>query len=94
MQLASILPVSNGYQRVTWEMTAMMLAGAEAQIIVRSRGRIQVIIDYSTDITLANSDEGLCLDSTLYKYTYEKAGIIWPKVYRRRKSRTKLHVES
>jgi hypothetical protein len=34
------------------------------------------MMDYFTDITLANSDDGLCLDSTLYKYTYEMAGIL------------------
>jgi len=29
------------------------------------QGGIHVMIDYFTDITLANSDDGLCLDSTL-----------------------------
>jgi hypothetical protein len=42
----------------------MTMPGAEAHIIVRSQGGIDVMIDYFTDITLANSDDGLCLDST------------------------------
>jgi hypothetical protein len=42
----------------------MTMPGAEAHIIVRSQGGIHVMIDYFTDIALANSDDGLCLDST------------------------------
>jgi hypothetical protein len=42
----------------------MTMPGAEAHIIIRSQGGIHVMIDYFTDITLANSNDGQCLDST------------------------------
>jgi hypothetical protein len=41
------------------------MPGAEAHSIVRSQDGIHVMIDYFTDFTLANSDDGLCLESTL-----------------------------
>ena len=46
------------------------------------------------EITPANTDDGLCLDLTLYKYIYKIAGILWPADYRWSTSRTKLHVVS
>jgi hypothetical protein len=41
------------------------MPGAEAHSIVRSQDGIHVMIDYFTDFTMANSDDGLCLESTL-----------------------------
>jgi hypothetical protein len=41
------------------------MPGAEAHNIVRSQDGIHVMIDYFTDFTLANSDDGLCPESTL-----------------------------
>ena len=40
------------------------------------QGEIHVMIDNFTDVTLANSDDGLCLHSTLYEHTYKMAGIL------------------
>jgi hypothetical protein len=39
------------------------MPGAEAHIIARSQGGIHMMTDYFTDITLANSDDGLCRES-------------------------------
>ena len=41
------------------------MPGADAHSIVRSQHGIHVMIDYFADFTLANSDDGLCLESTL-----------------------------
>jgi len=63
MQLASIQPPPSGqpecYMRITDTMPQ-----AEAHIIVQSQDEIHVMIDYFTDVKLANSDDGLCLEST------------------------------
>jgi len=40
------------------------MPGAEAHINVQSQDEIQMMIDYFTDITPANSDDGLCRDSS------------------------------
>jgi hypothetical protein len=52
------------------------MPGAEAHINVQSQDEDHVMMNYFSDVTAANSDDGLCLDSTLYKYTYEMAGIL------------------
>jgi len=75
MQLASILPPPSGHRECNMQ-TTVTIRGGEAHIIVRSQDGIPVIIDYFTDATLANSDDGLCLDSTLYEHTYKMAGIL------------------
>jgi hypothetical protein len=75
MQLASLLPPPSGH-RECYMRTAVMIPGAEAHIAVQSQDEIHVMIDYFTDITLANSDDGLCLDSTLHEHTYKIAGIL------------------
>jgi len=41
------------------------MLGAEDHIAVQSQDEIHVMIDYFTDITLANSDDAQCLESTL-----------------------------
>jgi len=41
------------------------MPGEEAHRIVRSQDGIQVMMDYSTDFSLANSDNGQCLELTL-----------------------------
>jgi len=41
------------------------MPGAEAHITVQSQDEIHEMIDYFTDITLSNSDDGLCRNSTL-----------------------------
>jgi len=48
MQLASILPPSNGHQRVTCEPKAMTMPGTEAHINVQSQDESHVMIDYFT----------------------------------------------
>ena len=47
-----------------WEPTAMTMPGAEAHINVQNQDVSHVMIDDFTDITPANSDNGLCRDST------------------------------
>jgi len=94
MQLASILPPSNCHHWTTWESTAMTMPGVEAHMIIQSQGGIHVMIDHLTNITLANSEDGLCQDSTLYVPTYKMAGILWPEVYQWSASETELYVES
>jgi len=64
MQLASIVPPPSGHRECYLQITVTM-PGVEAHSIVRSQDGIHVMIDYFTDFTLANSDDGLCLESTL-----------------------------
>jgi len=63
IQLASILPPPSGHRECYMRITVTM-PGAEAHIIVRSQDEIHVMIDFP-HITLANSDDRLCRDSTL-----------------------------
>ena len=58
------MPPPSGHREYYMRITVTM-PGAEAHSIVRSQGGIHVMIDYFTDFTLANSDDGLCLESTL-----------------------------
>ena len=64
MQFTSILPPSNCHRECYMRTTVTML-GAEDHIAVQSQDEIHVMIDYFTDITLANSDDAQCLESTL-----------------------------
>jgi hypothetical protein len=41
------------------------MPGADAHIVVQSQHEIYVMIDYFTDVNLANPYDGLCLESTL-----------------------------
>jgi len=75
MQLASILPPTSGHRECYMRIT-VTIPGAEAHIFVQSQNEIHVMIDYFTNVTLANSDDGLCLQSTLYEHTYEMARIL------------------
>jgi hypothetical protein len=59
------------YTRIT-----VTMPGAEAHTIVQSQDEIHVMIDVSTDVTVANSDVGICLESTLYEHTYKMAGTL------------------
>ena len=64
MQLASIVPPPSGHCKCYMRITVTM-PGVEAHTIVRSQDGIHVMIDYFTDFTLANSGDGLCLESTV-----------------------------
>jgi len=55
MQLASILPPPSGHRECYMQITVTM-PGAEDHIIVQSQDEIYVMIDYLTNVTLANSD--------------------------------------
>lgn len=44
--------------------------GAEAHIVALSYQQINLMIDYSTNIYLAISDEALCVESTLCQHRY------------------------
>jgi hypothetical protein len=75
IQLASILPQTSGHRECYMRIT-VMIPGAEAHILVKSQNEIQVMIDYFTDVNLANSDDCLCLESTLYEDTYQMAEML------------------
>jgi hypothetical protein len=62
MQLASIRPPPSGHRKCYMQITVTM-PGADAHIVVQSQGAIYVMIDYFTDINLANPDHGLYLES-------------------------------
>jgi len=51
-----------------------MIPGGEAHIIVRSHDVIHLMINNFTNVTLAHSDTGLYVESTLYKHIYKMAG--------------------
>jgi hypothetical protein len=44
-------------------------------------------------LTLANSNDGLWIESTLYQHTYKMPGILWPEICRWNQSRTELRVK-
>jgi hypothetical protein len=64
IQLVSIVPPSGGHRESYMGITVTMRC-ADAHRIVRSEDGIHVMINYFTDFPLANSDDGLCLVSTL-----------------------------
>jgi len=74
MQLASILPPPSGHHQCDMSMT-VTIQPAEAHIVFRCRDGIHLMMVYFADVTLANSNHDLWLESTLYKHTYEMAGI-------------------
>jgi len=55
------------------------MPGAEAHIVVQSQDEIYVMIDYFTDVNLANPDDGLYLESTCTS-THTR----WPGYYDRK----------
>jgi len=62
MQLASILPPPSGHRECYMRIT-VTTPGARAHITVQSQDEIHVMIDFFPYITLANSNDGLCLDT-------------------------------
>jgi len=54
MQLASILPPPSGH-RECYRQIPVTMPGAEDHINVQSQDEIYVMIDYFTNVTLANS---------------------------------------
>jgi hypothetical protein len=56
MQLASILQHQSGHGECYMQITVTM-PGADTHIIVQSHDEIYVMIDYFTDVNLANPDD-------------------------------------
>jgi len=56
------------------------ISGAERHLITHIHDTIHLIIDSFTYVTLANSNAGLLLESTLFIHTYKVARIVWQDI--------------
>jgi hypothetical protein len=54
----------------------MIIGGINALMNVVCEGKMHVTIDEFPDHTQSNSEDNLCLDSTLYNHNDEIAGIL------------------